>query len=822
MAEEVVRIRILAVADPSVRTAFAPLEEAADRASRRRRTAQAKEGQQSKAATEAEVRERTRGAAAVAREQARAAQQAERATKAASARVARENARVEQAAAKTADREARAVEKAQQAKTRSEMREFDKRIKLAEKEQKARERLREKEHAGLTRDAKKIETSEARKKAMDDRFNERRGAALKYSAAREVVGGTASNLRSIARAGVGLAGEVARGAGVNTDLGSAVGRNVDLEKLAVDLSNSGTNNAAANPGDRQARISPAEVTAKIKSVADATGVSRESAGIGMSKFVAKTGDLKAAMQVMEDLSQLAKATGTDLGDMGDAAGDVYQAMGADSKAMERLPGIMKTFAFQGKLGAVEMKDLAAQMAKVGASAGKYEGDAGDNMEKLGALVQLSRQKGGSTSAREAATSIARMGDQFATPERAAEFEKQGVQIFNKKTHEVRDPIEIIKDALEKTRKDDPTELNKMFKSVVGGRPVAALRKIYNDEYQARGGEKNDKEASKAARAKIDSEIARLRPSSKGTKEAMDKDFTESFKLAMDTNATKVQLFNNRMDDVAGRLTDRMAPALERAAPAIEKFANAFADAVSWAADNPGHAITAAIVASIAKAGLETAVNRALSNVLDKAMGGTGQGGVGGPGGAAGKAGGAGGSGFASGGMLAAVAVMALASKESFDSMMAGKDKALAGVQGTLGGGQEAITNSKVSTDSKEAKMKALEAALAANEAELANAQKGVEQKSAGGVLTTIGTGLFNASLGMGADLAGVGLGPSKEELSRNSEAAAQLQALQAQNDALKAEMARVAGALGGVLNVNVMNPTPGAPPGVDNGARVGP
>lgn len=75
---------------------------------------------------------------------------------------------------------------------------------------------------------------------------------------------------------------------------------------------------------------------------------------------------------------------------------------------------------------------------------------------------------------------------------------------------------------------------------------------------------------------------------------------------------------------------------------------------------------------------------------------------------------------------------------------------------------------------------------------------------------------------MGADLAGVGLGPSKEELSRNSEAAAQLAALQAQNEALKAEMSKVAAALGSPLNVNVLNPAPTAAPGIDGGARVGP
>ena len=59
---------------------------------------------------------------------------------------------------------------------------------------------------------------------------------------------------------------------------------------------------------------------------------------------------------MPKLGKLAKASGSDLGDLADAAGDVSTALGdmAPDKKAERIDSIMRTIAGQGKIGAVEI------------------------------------------------------------------------------------------------------------------------------------------------------------------------------------------------------------------------------------------------------------------------------------------------------------------------------------------------------------------------------------------------------------------------------------------------------------------------------------
>ena len=61
---------------------------------------------------------------------------------------------------------------------------------------------------------------------------------------------------------------------------------------------------------------------EARQVANETGFGANQLMEGLQKFVGKTGDLETGRQVMRDLAKLSKATGTNLEDMVDAAGDV--------------------------------------------------------------------------------------------------------------------------------------------------------------------------------------------------------------------------------------------------------------------------------------------------------------------------------------------------------------------------------------------------------------------------------------------------------------------------------------------------------------------
>jgi hypothetical protein len=93
---------------------------------------------------------------------------------------------------------------------------------------------------------------------------------------------------------------------------------------------------------------------------------------------------------------------------------------------------------------------------------------------------------------------------------------------------------------------------------------------------------------------------------------------------------KVQRFQNRLDDVASEAQARLLPALERLAPVALTAAEGLGKLVTFTAENPGKAIVAAITASIARAGLESAFRASIERAIIGGAGGiAGAGGIGG-------------------------------------------------------------------------------------------------------------------------------------------------------------------------------------------------
>ncbi|NUO48725.1 MAG: phage tail tape measure protein [Polyangiaceae bacterium] len=505
----------------------------------------------------------------------------------------------------------------------------------------------------------------------------RRSAAQRLATGREVYHDASQNLRAIGHYGSRAVGGFLQGAGVETSIGGTYGRGVDFQRRATELSNQGY-----DPDDpKKARRAPAEVATRIREAADATGFGRIEAAEGLDAFVAKTGDLETGLRLMKELGMLSKATGANLADMADAAGDVSNSLGDDFKGdrATAVSTLMKVFAGQGKAGAVEIKDLATQAAKLGASAGAFEGDPQAILSTMGGLVQMSRKMGGSASATQAATSVAAMVNTLKTPARMAAFKDAGVDILNPDTKLFRNPEDIITDSISKTR-GDPEAFKAMWANVQGARGVEGFATVYR---RARAGAleqgANDEQSNAAGVRAVRDQFDQYR------KAAMDDpEIRESFDLRMRDPDTKAQLFNNRMEDVAGRVGETLLPALEKLAPAFEKIAEKAGSLLSWMAENPGSAITAAIVGSIAKASIGQSVGNAIANVL----------------GGAGKQGSGGGvsTGNAALAIAAGAVTVTAAGIALIDNKMNEEDKAGDAFRSKQLTSAEARANAKVSTD----------------------------------------------------------------------------------------------------------------------------
>jgi hypothetical protein len=238
------------------------------------------------------------------------------------------------------------------------------------------------------------------------------------------------------------------------------------------------------------------------------------------------------------------------------------------------------------------------MAKVAAAAGFFEGDRSGNLLKMTALAQLARQSGGAASATQAATSVLSFANILRTPARRAQFKEAGIDVDSAtQKGQLRDPISIIKEALTKTG-GAIEPMKKLFANVMGDKPVTALATAYN---KAGGGD--------AGMKAVDAMLAKF----SGT--MSDGQIAANNAERMKGKEAEGIAFQIELDKVTSALGTELAPALKSLAPLAVDVAKGLAGIVSFGAQHPGMAITAAIVASIGKAALGEVVGKAVGGML---------------------------------------------------------------------------------------------------------------------------------------------------------------------------------------------------------------
>lgn len=669
-----VTILIRAAADPSLRNAFRPLEESV----RRARSMVAREVQGMEQDRSGSVRRASSAETSAINQLRRDRERANQSILQAQRKLAQDELRVFDQALASKERARQADIRASESATRDAVRrsktEAD--AKIREDQRVHRARLRE--FDDRLRSSSRARATEEREILRDSRANDRqsmrdgrRSGNERFQRIREGAYGVRQDMGAIGRAGLGFSRGMLEGAGVDTSIGSVYGRSVELERRATDLSNSGYNQN--DPRNNQRR-DPAELSKLIKESADSNAYGRVETAAGLQAFVAKTGDLQTGLDIMKELGKVAKATGTDMNDMLDAAGDVSNGLGENfaGNRGQTIINTMKGFAGQGKVGAVEIKDLATQMSKLSAASGAFEGKPEEIMATMGGLAQMSRKLGGSATATQAATSVLSMVNTLKTPARMNQFKEFGVDILNEKTGMLRNPEEIILDSIEKAG-TDPANLKKMWANTGGARAVEGFATTYRRARGTvldKGG--SDDEANAAGRAAVKEAFASFRKAALN-----DEEINASFAARMGNTDSRAQLQNNRMEDVAQRIGDKLLPALEKLAPLIERIVDAFGGMVAWAAENPMMAVVAALVASVGKAAITSAVSEALKNAIMRSTAGGAAGGVpGAPGGGGG------------GGLLPALAPMAavIGAGLAFDQYS--KLEAEGGIDAVTGGGIE--------------------------------------------------------------------------------------------------------------------------------------
>ena len=438
----------------------------------------------------------------------------------------------------------------------------------------------------MNKQARAVQRAAEQQSRAAQRAQDRFATRTSYRATRFLFPPPSGILGSARRMG----SDMLRGAGVDFNFGSAVGRGVDLQRRAIALSNQ----AFAGAEGKGALVDPNALIGEARTTATKYGMDPAEIVKAHEAYVALTGDMETSRKSMDEMAKLSAATGSNIVEMAEAQANVANALGPVENKSAKVAALMRLAAGQGARGAIEIKNLATGMAGLAAKAPMFAGDTGENIGKLAALAQIARAGGGAKSAREAITGVERFADTFATPARVKEFKKAGINVYDK-SGKVRDPFELIKESLVATG-GDPLKMSKLFQSVMGKRGVTGL----TSKYTGAGGGKAGLEA-------VQAELDRFAKTATMSQKLVD----ENAQRAAASDAAKAQRFQNNLDTIASKMASDLMPALEKMAPAALKVTEAFAKIVELATKNPVEAIVLAIATAIGRAALEAKFRAAI-------------------------------------------------------------------------------------------------------------------------------------------------------------------------------------------------------------------
>jgi TP901 family phage tail tape measure protein len=187
----------------------------------------------------------------------------------------------------------------------------------------------------------------------------------------------------------------------------------------------------------------------------ATGVGAEKILAGARAYVALTGDMDGAAAAAASWARVAQATDSTVEDIAGTAAALKQNLNIKPGDME---AAFSALAVQGKEGAVELKDLAAQLSTIAPQWAQFgRGKGIEGLRELGAALQVVKRGFGG----DASETITGLQSLLTSLQRhAKQFRAIGVQVFEKDGKTLRNVLEIVK-AID-TKKLNGEQLIKIF------------------------------------------------------------------------------------------------------------------------------------------------------------------------------------------------------------------------------------------------------------------------------------------------------------------------------------------------------------------------
>ncbi len=514
----------------------------------------------------------------------------------------------ERSAGKATVANARVAERAKAAAARAEQREVE-RINRYWEQQKARhhaadlrriDRKKNAEIQAAKAAAREAERSAAKQARANDALS-KKGARWRDSAAGKITAGAGR-----------VASRLAAGGAAAAALGTGLAVNAVYNRVGVDQSLRTVANQGFSPSDGRSRE---QLYGQAKDITDrlanTTGASPEALTGAIGTIMAKTGNFDTAIGSLEELNNLALATGSSIEDLGATYGGAVSSLkrgGATTEeAIKQALELSRVFAGQAKFGEIETSDLATQGGKLIGSAAMFAGDRTKNLADMGALAQMAAQ-GGATSAEDAATSVKNFGS-----DAIAKADKLGVNVWSDSSKtKMRGADEIMADAM----KASGGNLEKLL-TVFGAQSRALLVPNLDKFNEAGGGE--------AGRKAVLQNFADFRGQVLGQDEV-----NQSAGFAIESPGAKFAAEMNKLNQKLGdELLPKLPPLIDqmgRLTPYLTDLATAAANAADWLAENPftgmGIIVGGLITKEIASAAIGSLITKGITSALAAAGIGT--------------------------------------------------------------------------------------------------------------------------------------------------------------------------------------------------------
>lgn len=449
-------------------------------------------------------------------------------------------------------------------------------------------------HARAEKEKTKATATEAKQRAQAvARENQRAQSQRRSGLVNGIASAGARAVRSTYGTVMGAA-QMVTGGSAGMLMYSALSDNVALRSQAALLVNA-TRDKSGN-----ATQSTEGLTKEAQGIASKYGISANDVMGGMRTVAARAGGaegLAAYRQDLDDIAKTARAFGVSMQDMG---GVVAAALKAGVKPGEEMRTLIQDIAAQGKDGAIEIEDLAQELAKLGGAGKLTELSHGGMLRRMAGFAQIAADA--AVSPEESRTAVKDVVRDLNT--QALTLKGAGIQTHGK-TGLLNDPAVLVAETIDVAMKKG---MNIHGKNLKGS---DALNKIFTGtsqnviaslmgDYQSGGKEGVLKRLNDASGATL----------AKGER---DRGLAEVMSGPAAQLAQNMEKFKAAMGEALPSFT-KLIPVLASATEGLAKVAG-------WAAQNPIPAVGAMIATHLTTEIMGAGIGAAVKSAILAAIGG---------------------------------------------------------------------------------------------------------------------------------------------------------------------------------------------------------